>query len=121
MDRWNAGRLVSDARTQAVAAMQVERLVGELRAAGWDFALVSIWRQDGSAVVFHGSGASGWEASTRITPAVPRIADNLRVLARELDEAHRLSGAPEVVHGSTHVVGGTVVEMRAERIKRGDG
>jgi hypothetical protein len=110
---------MSDPRTQAVAAMQVQQLVHALREAGWDFALVSIWRHDGSAVVFHGAGASGWEASTRITPAVPRIADNLRVLAHELDEAHRLSGAPEVVHGCTQVVGGTVVDVRAERAKRG--
>lgn len=106
---------MSDARTQALAVDAVQQVVRGLRELGWDFALVSIWRHDGSHVVFHGAGASGWEASTRITPAVPRIADNLRVLARELDEAHRLSGAPEIVHGCTQVVGGTVVDERAKR------
>jgi hypothetical protein len=109
---------MSDARTQALAVVQVDNFVRALRAAGWDFALVSIWRADGAALVFHGAGASGWEASTAILPAVPRIADNLRVLARELDEAHRMSGAPET-DGCTHVVGGTVVDERARRARKG--
>lgn len=112
---------MSDARTQAAAVAHVQQALRALRVVGWDFALVSIWRHDGTPIVFHGAGASGWEASTVIMEAVPRIADNLRVLARELDEAHRMSGAPEVVHGCSQVVSGTVVEQRAERIKRGGG
>ena len=112
---------MSDPVVQAIAAHEVQRLVRGLRALGWDFAAVSLWKADGSSVVLHGAGASGWEASTAIVEAVPRIADNLRLLARELDEAHRMSGAPEVVHGCSHVIGGTVVDERARRAREGAG
>jgi len=112
---------VSDERTQAEAVLQVQHLVRALRASGWDFAMVSLWRRDEGPNVFHGAGASYWEASRAILPAVPRIADNTRVLARELDEAHRLTGAPDVADGCSQVIDGTSVDERARRAREGAG
>lgn len=100
--------------TQALARWQVLQLLRALRAAGWDFVAISLWAEVPGAGV-HGAGSSTFEVSRAMTPALPRLADNLRVLASELDAAHRMSGAPEILDGYTHVVGGTTVDERSRR------
>jgi hypothetical protein len=103
-----------EAETQARAILQVEQVVRALRVAGWDFVAVSLWRNVAGDHV-HGAGASMFEVTKTLTAGLPRLADNLRVLARELDDAHRASGLPEMLDGYTHVVGGTTVDARRER------
>lgn len=103
--------MTSEAEAQEHARWQVKQIVRALRSCGWDFVAVSLWRNVVADYV-HGAGASMFEVTKALTPSLPRLADNLRVLARELDAAHRSSGAPEVTDGYTHVVGGTTVDAR---------
>lgn len=99
---------MSEAEAQALAAMQAQLMVNALRAAGWDFACVSVWNRsvDGFA------GASNFDLPRELTPSLPLLAENLRALAREMDDAHRMSGCTERVYGSTQVVSGTTVDAR---------
>lgn len=103
---------MTEAEIQALACQQVELMVTALRGAGWDFACVSIWRRgaDGSF-----AGASFFDIPRALTQALPVVADNLRTLAGEMDEAHRASGCTERAHGWTQVLSGTTVDARRER------
>lgn len=88
--------------TQRIAISQIEELLKALMVAGWDFAAVSLWRRTSGDA--GGAGASTFDVRTSMLPALPRLADNLRVLARELDDLHRKSGAAEMLEGYTHVI-----------------
>lgn len=105
-----------EARMQAHAMATVNQVALLLRQAGWEFVAVSIARAmvlpDGTATI---PGASTYETLEGLTPALPSLADNLRVLARELDEAYARSACRTRAEGYTHVVSGNGVDARRER------
>lgn len=92
------------AAVQALATRQIEKILSEALAGGWDFAAVSLWRRLESHEGGGGAGASTFDVRRSVMPALPRIADNLRVLADQLDALHRESGAREIIEGYTHVI-----------------
>lgn len=114
-----SGRKLPENETQHLAKWQVDQLITGLRRAGWDFVAVSLWRRTspGPDGLGAGAGASGWECSTEMIPALPRLADNLRVLARELDELQAHSGMPEIIDAYTQVIEG--VATRVAKTKEG--
>lgn len=98
---------------QAQAIAVVEHLTAMLRAKGWDFVAVSIARgmllDDGTATL---PGATTFEAAPHIMPAIPALADNLRVLARELDAHYTGSGCPTRADGYSHVIDSVAVREK---------
>jgi hypothetical protein len=103
---------------QRCAALQVQFMVNALRAAGWDFAAVAVWHAlEGAAPgsVSLAAGASMFELARHMLPGAPRMADNLRALADEIDAAHRQSGDPEVTEGYTHTIAGSRIDEVARR------
>jgi hypothetical protein len=90
--------------THERAVRVAEDTVAALRATGWDFAAVSV----AVALPLGGGkatapGASRFDGDPRLMQAFPHLADALRVMARELDDAHKRSGQPERETGYHHV------------------
>jgi len=79
---------------------QVIETVKALRARGYDYVVVQIAKvipgRGGDNAV---PGASAIEASDRVLPCLPRQADNLRAIARQLDEAFEKRGTSEAEEG----------------------
>lgn len=89
----------------ARAAETVETVVADLRGRGWGYAAVSVAAIVPLATGQHTApGASRFDVDERMLPTLPHHADNLRVLARELDELHTKSGVAERTCGYSHVV-----------------
>jgi hypothetical protein len=104
---------------ELLGAMQVIGLVETLRIRGrWTFALVSVWGLTDEQGL---AGATFWDAPKALAGALPRLADTMRGVARDLDDAARVAGGPEWEAGSQQTVGGTVVDARARALFLRDG
>jgi len=93
-------------REQMRAAALVDQLGCSLREAGWDFVAIVISRCQFDETTGHvlAPGATFYSASPRMMPALPREADNLRMVAGICDEAFRKSGCREATESSTEDV-----------------
>lgn len=108
---------MNEAEVQGLAAWQAVQVVNSLRAAGWVFAAVVLWtRKDGEAGNGGGlAGASYFDVPASFAGAMPALADAVRTVAREIDEAHRVIGAREWTGDAyRHTLGGSAVDARAQ-------
>jgi hypothetical protein len=91
---------------QMRAAELLDKIGSDLRRAGWDFVAIVVSRCQFDESTGHvlAPGATFYSASERMMPALPREADNLRMVAGLCDEAFRKSGCREATEASTEDV-----------------
>lgn len=94
--------LAAAEREQMRAAEHVDKIGSALRLAGWDFVAIVISRCQFDETTGHvlAPGATFYSATDRMMPALPREADNLRMVADLCDEAFRKSGCREATESS---------------------
>ncbi len=98
--------LAAAEREQMRAAEVLDKVGSDLRRAGWDFVAIVISRCQFDAATGHvlAPGATFYSAGAIMVPALPREADNLRMVADLCDEAFRKSGCREATESSTEDV-----------------
>ena len=98
--------LAAAEREQLRAAQYLDKIGSEMRRAGWDFVAIVISRCQFDETTGHilAPGATFYSASRGMMPALPREADNLRMVADLCDEAFRKSGCREATESSTEDV-----------------
>jgi hypothetical protein len=103
---------MKEAEVQSLAAWQAVQIVNTLRAAGWVFVAVVVWtRKDDDGL----AGASYFDLPKAFAGAMPRLADAVRTVAREIDDAHRAIGGAEWTGDAyTHTIGGSAIDARAQ-------
>lgn len=87
-------------RVHDEAQRRIKQLVAQLRAEGWDLALVVVSRRvDGEGMAACRGGSLVDADAARIGPALPGEARNLRYLADVIEKAHARGCYPEATEG----------------------
>jgi hypothetical protein len=107
-----------EARVQRLAAWQVQEVVNGLRFGGWPFVAAIVYgkKRDDDGNHDGLAGASYFDAPASLMGALPIFADAARALARTIDDAHRVSGAPAWTGDSwSHAMSGSAIDAKAAR------